>query len=71
MLDSNNIELKLNNNVLSYYYNPKFVEDLGDIEVNEWDISSQVRGGLNALEISTTEDNNTYYLLKRIEIFNE
>ena len=65
------IELKLNNNVLSYYYNPKFIEDLGDIDMNEWDISSQVRGGLNVLEISTTEDNNTYYLLKRIEIFNE
>jgi hypothetical protein len=65
------IEIKLNNNVLSYYYSPKFIEDLGDIEVNEWDISSQVRGGLNALEISTTEENNTYYLLKKIEIFNE
>ena len=65
------IEIKLNNNVLSYYYTPKFIEDLGKIDVNEWDISSYVRGALNGLEISTTDKNNTYYLLKKIEIFNE
>jgi hypothetical protein len=65
------IELKLNNNVLSYYYDPKFIEDLGNIDLNEWDVSSQVRGGLNTLEIATTEKNNTYYLLKKIELFNE
>ena len=65
------IEIKLNNNVLSYYYTPKFIEDLGSIDMNDWDISSHVRGGLNVLEISTTEKNNTYYLLKKIEIFNE
>jgi hypothetical protein len=64
------INIKLNNNVLSYYYSPKFIEDLGEVEVKEWDISPYIRGGVNTLEISTTDKNNTFYYLKKLEIFN-
>ena len=70
-LSSNvDIEIKFNNNVLSYYYTPKYMEDLADVELSEWDVSPYVRGGLNTLEISTTDKNNTYYYVKKIEIFN-
>ena len=69
---SSNVEIliKFNNTILSYYYTPKFVEDLGAVEAAEWDISSAVKGGLNTLEISTTDKNNTFYYLKSIEIQN-
>ncbi len=70
-LSSNvDIEIKFNNNVLSYYYTPKYIEDLADVELTEWDVSPYVRGGLNTLEISTTDKNNAYYYVKKIEIFN-
>ncbi|MEJ2536813.1 MAG: PEGA domain-containing protein [Calditrichia bacterium] len=64
------ISIKLNNSILSYYYQPKFLEDLGSLDKVEWDITKNIRPGLNTLEISTTEDNNTFYFLKRVEIFN-
>jgi len=64
------IEIKFNNNVLSYYYKPKYIEDLADVDLTEWDISSFVRGGLNILEISTTDKNNNYFFVKKIEIYN-
>jgi hypothetical protein len=69
---SSNVEIliKFNNTILSYYYTPKFVEDLGTMEATEWDISSAVKGGLNSLEISTTDKNNTFYYLKSIAIQN-
>jgi hypothetical protein len=69
---SSNVEIliKFNNTIMSYYYVPKFVENLGAMETTEWDISSAVKGGLNTLEISTTDKNNTFYYLKSIEIFN-
>ena len=64
------IQVKFNNTILSYYYTPKFIEDLGAMETAEWDITSAVKGGLNTLEISTTDKNNTFYYLKSIEIEN-
>ncbi len=64
------ILVKFNNTILSYYYSPKFIEDLNDLETVEWDISSAIKGGLNTLEISTTDKNNTFYYLKHIEIYN-
>ncbi len=67
---STEITVKFNNTILSYYYSPKFVEDLGRVDITEWDITPQIRGGSNTLEIYTTDKNNTYYYLKKIEIFN-
>jgi len=64
------ISIKFNKNILSYYYSPKYLEDLGGMEENEWDITSYVRSGENTLEIGTTDKNNTYYYIKRIEIYN-
>lgn len=64
------ILVKFNNTILSYYYSPKFIEDLNDLETVEWDISSAIKGGWNTLEISTTDKNNTFYYLKHIEIYN-
>lgn len=64
------ISIKFNKNILSYYYSPKYLEDLGGMEENEWDITSYIRSGENTLEIGTTDKNNTYYYIKRIEIFN-
>jgi hypothetical protein len=64
------IAIKLNNSILSYYYQPKFLEDLGSLDNVEWDITKYIRPGPNTLEIATTEDNNAFYFLKRVEIFN-
>jgi hypothetical protein len=64
------ISIKFNNTILSYYYQPKTMDDIGNIDSQEWDITPYVKGGKNLLEIATTQKNNTYYLLKKIEIFN-
>jgi hypothetical protein len=64
------IDIKFNNNVLSYYYTPKLLEDLQGMEMKEWDITPFIKGGTNNLEISTTDKNNTFYYLKMVEIFN-
>ncbi|MFQ5584169.1 MAG: PEGA domain-containing protein [Calditrichia bacterium] len=64
------VSIKFNNTILSYYYQPKIFEDLNGVEVQEWDITRDVKPGTNTLELSTTSSNNTYYILKRIEIFN-
>lgn len=64
------ISIKLNNTILSYYYQPKFIEELNSLPVERWDITPHIRGGLNALEISTTDKNNTYFYLKKIVIYN-
>jgi hypothetical protein len=70
-LSSNvSIEIKFNNNILSYNYIPKFIEDIGGVELKEWDITPYIKGGTNNLEISTTDKNNTYYYLKKVEIYN-
>ncbi len=64
------INVKFNNTVLSYYYEPKLLEDLGRMEEIEWDITSDIRGGENVLEIGTTDNNTNYYFIKKIEIYN-
>lgn len=64
------IKIKLNGNILSYYYKPKFFDELNGMEEVEWDISSYVKPGPNSLEITLTDDNNTFILLKRIVISN-
>ncbi|MEZ4746708.1 MAG: hypothetical protein R3C41_11585 [Calditrichia bacterium] len=40
MADSRKAEIliKLNGNVLSYYYQPKTLEELGGVEKTEWEI---------------------------------
>lgn len=64
------IKIKLNGHILSYQYAPEFYDEAGGMEKLEWDVSRYVKPGLNALEISTTEDNNVYYLVKSINISN-
>lgn len=64
------IAIKFNNNILSYYYQPKILEKIGHTEPFEWDITQYIKPGVNSLEIATTEKNNTYYFIKRIEIYN-
>ncbi|RMI20605.1 MAG: PEGA domain-containing protein [Calditrichaeota bacterium] len=64
------VKIRFNGKVLSYYYKPKFWEDVGGMEELEWDISSYIKPGMNSLEITTTDKNNTYYYVKRIRIRN-
>ena len=64
------ISIKFNNNILSYYYQPKILEKISHTDPFEWDITSYIKPGANTLEIATTEKNNTYYYIKRIEIHN-
>lgn len=64
------IKVKLNGNILSYYFKPKFFDEVNGMEEVEWDISSYVKPGPNSLEITVTDDNNTFILLKRIVISN-
>ncbi len=64
------IAIKFNNTILSYYYTPTFIEDLNVVKAENWDITPYVRGGVNTLEISTTDRNNTYFYLKKVEIYN-
>lgn len=72
MADSRKAEIliKLNGNVLSYYYQPKTLEELGGVEKTEWEISEHLRAGANTLEITVTDKNNAYYFLKKIELTN-
>ena len=66
------IKIKFNGKILNYVYRyqPKTVAEAGGMEAVEWDVSQFVRPGLNSIEIATTEENNTYYLLKRITLSN-
>lgn len=64
------IKINLNGNILSYYFKPKFFDEVNGMEEVEWDISSYVKPGPNSLEISVTDDNNTFILVKRIVISN-
>ncbi len=64
------VQIKLNHKILSYYYTPKLLEDINGLEVIEWDITNQIKPGLNNLVITVTDKNNSYYYLKRISISN-
>jgi len=64
------ISIKFNNTILSYYYQPKVLEEIGKTESMEWDITPYIKPSSNTLEIATTEKNNAYYFLKRMEIYN-
>ena len=64
------ISIKFNNTILSYYYKPKVFEDTGKTDSMEWDVTPYIKPSNNTLEIATTEKNNAYYFLKRIEIYN-
>ncbi len=64
------ISITINNTKLDYYYKPKFLEDIGGLELVEWDVTSFVKPGPNSFVVSTTDDNNTFYYVKRVEIFN-
>lgn len=64
------ISIKLNSTRLDRYYKPKFLEDLNGLETVEFDVTSAISPRENILEISTKDQNNTYFYIKRIEIFN-
>lgn len=64
------IKVKLNGTILSYYFKPKFFDEVNGMEEVEWDISSYVKPGPNSLEITVTDDNNTFILVKRVVIAN-
>ncbi|GEM_PF-2960085 len=64
------IKIRFNGKILSYYYKPKLLEEINGMENVEWDISSYVKPGVNSLEITTTDKNNTFYYIKRIMIYN-
>lgn len=64
------ISIKFNNTILSYYYQPKVFEKTGKTEPMEWDITQYIKPSTNTLEIATTDKNNAWYFLKRIEIYN-
>ena len=64
------IRIRFNGKILSYYYKPELLEEINGMEEVEWDISTYLKPGVNSLEISTTDKNNTFYYLKRILIYN-
>ena len=64
------IKIKLNGKILTYNYQPKFLEDLKSMEEINWDISNYVKPGLNSIVIATTDKNNTYYFVKKVEVLN-
>ncbi len=64
------VYIKLNGTILSYYYRPQFLEDIHGLENVEWDITRALQPGLNTLVISTRDDNNVFYYVKRIQISN-
>ena len=64
------VKVKFNGKILSYYYNPQNRDGSVELKPVEWDVSGMVKPGINTLEISTTEDNNTFFLLKRVRVFN-
>lgn len=64
------ISIKFNNTILSYYYQPRTIKEIGGAESSEWDITPYIKPSTNSLEIATTENNNTFYFVKRIEIYN-
>ncbi len=64
------VKIKLNGKILTYYYQPKFLEDLQSMEKIDWDITNFVKPGLNSIVISTTDKNNTYYFVKKVEVLN-
>jgi hypothetical protein len=64
------VTIKFNNAVLSYYYEPNFLEQLGGLEVTEWEVTSDIRPGPNNVLVTTTDNNNVFYYIKKIEIFN-
>ena len=63
------VTIKFNNNVLRAYQ-PKSFEALNGMEELTWDVTAYVKSGLNSFEISTGDDNDAYYFIKRIVIFN-
>jgi len=63
------ISIKVNGRVISYTYSPKPLET-DDIKRMEWDITRYIKPGNNAVEISTTEKNNTFFYVKRISLQN-
>jgi len=63
------ISIKVNGRVISYTYSPKPLENNG-LDVMEWDITRFIKPGNNAVEISTTEKNNTFFYVKRIMLTN-
>lgn len=64
------IAIKFNNHILSYYYQPQTIKKIGGTESLDWDITPYIKPSRNSLEIATTEKNNAYYFVKRIEIHN-
>jgi hypothetical protein len=64
------VKISFNGRILTYAYTPKFYDEANGMEELEWDVSRMVKPGLNSLEISVTDDNNTYYLVKKISVFN-
>ncbi|MFZ0389635.1 MAG: PEGA domain-containing protein, partial [Calditrichia bacterium] len=64
------VEIKVNNSILSYNFTPQILEKIGGLKSEEWEIGQYVRPGENYFEVTTTERNNQYFLIKRIEIYN-
>lgn len=64
------VRVKYNGHILSYNYSPKTVEDLSGLETIRWDVSGFAKPGLNTVEITTTDDNNRFYLIKSVRVVN-
>lgn len=64
------VMIRVNGFILRNFYKPAFLEDTNDMQEMELDISQYVKPGPNSIEISTTDDNTTYYFVKKISIIN-
>ncbi len=64
------LKLKINNRQLQLNVSPKALSPLNGLETLQWEISSYLTPGLNTVELATTENNTTYFLVKSIRISN-
>ncbi len=64
------IRIKVNGKSLKIDYTPRKLEAAGALEEKQWRIGKYLRAGLNTVEISTTDQNTTYFFIKKISFEN-
>lgn len=64
------IRIKVNGKNLNVDYTSKKLEAAGALEEKQWNIGKYLRAGFNTVEISTTDQNTTYFFIKKISFEN-
>jgi len=64
------IKIKVNGHALRVDYTPRKLRETNGLEEKQWHIGKYLRAGLNSVEISTTDQNTTYFFIKKISFVN-